>query len=179
MGPVTLRRTLTGSAGLALGLTLAACAPSVDVVEPTPTFSSEAEAFAAAERTYLEYVDALNQVDLSDPETFEAVYAWTTGELNSADRTGLSTYHADRVTVSGESVVASMEGVEAFGEVKLAVCLDVSAVMLTDANGASLVESDRTGTQQLVVSLTRDPDSPTGLLIEGIGPRDKGPTCES
>ncbi len=53
---------------------------------PAPLFSSEAEAFAAAEATYRAYVDALNQVDLSDPETFEAVYAWTTGDANATDR---------------------------------------------------------------------------------------------
>ena len=51
--------------------------------EPTPLFSSEEEAFAAAEETYRSYVDALNQVDLSDPETFEEVYAWTTGDANA------------------------------------------------------------------------------------------------
>ena len=53
--------------------------------EPTPLFSSEEEAFAAAEATYRAYVDALNQVDLSDPETFEEVYAWTTGDANADD----------------------------------------------------------------------------------------------
>ena len=51
-----------------------------------PAFATEEEAFAAAEETYREYVDALNQVDLSDPETFEAVYAWTTGDANAKER---------------------------------------------------------------------------------------------
>ncbi len=72
--------------------------------EPTPLFSSEEEAFAAAEETYRAYVDALNQVDLSDPETFEEVYAWTTGELNASDRKGLSD-HADGGIVGGDSNV--------------------------------------------------------------------------
>ena len=54
--------------------------------ESTPLFASEDEAFAAAEETYRQYVDALNQVDLSDPETFEDVYAWTTGEANAGAR---------------------------------------------------------------------------------------------
>ncbi len=74
-----------------LALVLAAavttgCAPTPEPTEPTPLFTSEDEAFAAAEETYRAYVDALNQVDLSDPATFEDVYAWTTGDANANER---------------------------------------------------------------------------------------------
>ena len=71
---------------LALGMTTA-CQPEPAPSPSGPVFANEEEAFAAAEETYRAYVDALNQVDLSDPETFEAVYAWTTGDFN-ADETG-------------------------------------------------------------------------------------------
>lgn len=58
--------------------------------EPTPIalqsdLRNRGKAFAAAEG-YRAYVDVLNQVDLSDPATFEAVYAWTTGEANAGAR---------------------------------------------------------------------------------------------
>ena len=67
---------------LALGLTTG-CQPEPRRHPSAPAFANEEEAFAAAEETYRAYVDALNQVDLSDPETFEAVYAWTTGDANA------------------------------------------------------------------------------------------------
>ena len=62
------------------------CQPEPEPSPSAPAFATEEEAFAAAEETYREYVDALNQVDLSDPETFEAVYAWTTGDANANER---------------------------------------------------------------------------------------------
>ena len=71
-----------------------------------PLFTSEADAFAAAEETYRAYVDALNQVDLSDPETFEDVYAWTTGDANADARETFSQMHADGWTVQGDTVAA-------------------------------------------------------------------------
>ena len=81
--PVTSRRFVALAAlTLVTGL-LAGCVGDPGPVETTPGFASEEEAFAAAEETYRAYVDALNQVDLSDPETFEPVFAWTTGELNA------------------------------------------------------------------------------------------------
>ncbi len=87
---------------LALGMTTA-CQPEPAPSPSAPVFANEEEAFAAAEETYRAYVDALNQVDLSDPETFEAVYAWTTGEANASDarrRSARCTRTAG--TVSGE-----------------------------------------------------------------------------
>ena len=65
---------------------LVGCGTPTDPAEPTPVFTSEEQAFAAAEETYRAYVDALNQVDLSDPATFEPVFALTTGEANAVRR---------------------------------------------------------------------------------------------
>ena len=72
-----MRTRVTAAAlGALLMLTLAGCT-TPEPTDPTPTptsaFASEEEAFAAAEATYRAYVDALNEVDLSDPETFEPV----------------------------------------------------------------------------------------------------------
>ncbi|MBD3751678.1 MAG: hypothetical protein IE935_04375 [Micrococcales bacterium] len=160
---------------------LAGCGPSDPAPTPTPTgFASEEEAFAAAEATYRAYVDALNQVDLSDPSTFEEVYRWTTGDANAGDREGLSQYHADRVTVTGDSVILLAEPgrPDPAGPWTLAVCLDVSAVEVTDAEGNSLVDPDRAPVQTLTISL--EPAATTfGLAIESIGPREGEPRCES
>ena len=97
-------------AALAFGLTIIAGLGTGCQSEPAPSptapvFSSEEEAFAAAEQTYRAYVEALNQVDLSDPATFEAVYAWTTGAANAGARESFSTMHADGWVVVGDSVV--------------------------------------------------------------------------
>ena len=164
---------------LALGMTTA-CQPEPAPSPSGPVFANEEEAFAAAEETYRAYVDALNQVDLSDPETFEAVYAWTTGELNASDRKGLTNYHADGVTVSGDSVIVLLEP-ESFDSstdsVELAACLDVSAVEVSDKNGESVVDPDRIDVQTLAVSVVPGAASATGLLVTAIGPRESEPSC--
>lgn len=172
---------LIAVAGFGLAVALAGCAPTPTDIDPTPTFSSEAEAFAAAEATYREYVKALNAVDLSDPETFEDVYAWTTGDLNASDRRGLTRYHADGAEVSGQSQIQSTApGSDASREdIRLAVCLDVSAVRLVDESGASLVDIDRADVQSLTVSFVESETSPTHLVLDSVGPREGRPNCIS
>ena len=116
-------------------------------------------------------MDALNQVDLSDPETFEAVYGWTTGDANAGERRSLSTMHADGWTVTGETVVHSVELGAAETEpdaVQIAVCSDVSGVDVIDESGTSVVTADRPPMQASTVTLTGASQSPTGLLISAI-----------
>ncbi len=144
----------------------------------TPAFTSDAQAFAAAEQTYRNYVDALNHVDLSDPKTFEAVYAWTTGEQNSNDRRGLSTDHANRVTVTGGSaVLLGAPRPSPVSSPEIAVCLDVSAVQVTDSNGASMVDPNRVNIQSLTVVLEHSGKSPTGALVSIVKGREGDPKC--
>ncbi len=96
---------VTFALAMVIGMTTA-CQPEPEPSPSTPVFATEEEAFAAAEETYRAYVDALNQVDLSDPETFEPVYAWTTGDANANERETLSQMHADGWEVTGLTVVA-------------------------------------------------------------------------
>jgi len=157
----------------------AGCTPEP---EPTPTptgFANADEAFAAAEQTYRAYVDALNEVDLADPATFEPVYDWSTGDFNSEERRVFSEYHADKLTVSGESVVTLVEPVrwdEQEGLIEMAVCVDVSGVDLVDAAGISVVSPDRVDVQSTTVTLSRG-SSPTSLLIVDITGREGEPPC--
>lgn len=166
---------------LVLAASLTACAPPEPPADPAPTFSSEAEAFAAAEATYREYVKALNAVDLSDPDTFEGVYAWTTGELNAADRESLTGHHANGVQMQGDSVVALvlLESSMLPESVRLAVCLDVSTFGLADEAGNTLTPAERDDVLALRVNLTQSESSPTGLLVNAIAPRKGAPECES
>ncbi|MGR6741927.1 hypothetical protein ACU6RU_07830 [Microbacterium sp. F1-18] len=116
---------------------------------PSPT-DSAAAAYAAAEATYRAYVDALNAVDLSDPTTFEPVYALTTGEVQEADRRNLTRYNTENVAMSGASVITSVDYDDMDGS--LHACLDVSSVDLTAADGTSLVDPQRRAIQSLVIS---------------------------
>ncbi|WP_157549432.1 hypothetical protein [Microbacterium sp. Leaf288] len=166
-----------------LVLGLAGCTQP-EPAEPTPTtaFSSDEEAFAAAEETYRAYVDALNQVDLSDPETFEAVYGWTTGEANAGARKTFSQMHADGWAVDGPTTVALLLPTEvqpSRNEVALDVCLDVSAVTVVDSQGASVVADDRRDIQSMRITVEQAKSSPTGFLIALIDGRTDGPECAS
>ena len=171
---------LTGAGLLALALLLGGCTPE-PAPEPTPTppFASEEEAFAAAEATYRAYVDALNQVDLSDPETFEPVFGWTTGEANAGERKSLSQMHADGWSVSGRTSVVGARLADFSpkdGEVELAVCADVSGVDVRDSNGISVVSPDRPDLQASFVTFVSSDQTGTGLVIASIGGSDQ--ECE-
>lgn len=149
--------------------TLTGCGPAAPTPTPTPTgFASEEEAFAAAEATYRAYVDALNQVDLSDPTTFEEVYRWTTGDANAAERESLSSMHADGWVVSGESDVTAFypEAWGSDGAVKAIACVEVSEVSLVDKTGTSVVPSDRPPSYALELVFVTAGNSPTGLVID-------------
>ncbi|MGL4255352.1 MAG: hypothetical protein ACRCSL_03395 [Microbacterium sp.] len=178
---MTSRTTHLTAVGMALALALTGCGPGPDI-DPTPTFSSEAEAFAAAKATYRAYVDALNEVDLSDPETFDAAYAWTAGEANAGLRELFSQMHADGWVVEGESVlllVAPLDGKDTEADATLAACLDVSDVTVVDENGRSVVEPDRRDIQSLTVTIVRSESSPTKLLVSSISGREGEPSCDA
>ena len=164
------------AASVLLALVVAVATGCQPEPEPSPT----APAFAT-EETYRAYVDALNQVDLSDPETFEAVYEWTTGDANAEARATLSEMHADGWSVSGASIPAVVEprslGGSRLSEVNVAVCLDVSGVQLVDANGQSVVTADRPDLQSMLVSMEASPSTETGWAIEAFQGRDGEPRC--
>ncbi|MDJ1115180.1 hypothetical protein [Microbacterium dauci] len=162
---------------IALSALLAGCAPS-PAPTPTPTgFASEEEAFAAAEATYRAYVDALNEVDLADPATFEPVYALTSGELNDLDRKSFSEMHASGTLVSGRTEVLSIEGSQVSDDsITLDVCTDVSDVHVVDADGNSLVSDDRKDLQSTRVSVAQVDEL---LALTKIEPRAEDEPCAS
>lgn len=162
-------RLASALAALALAICLAGCAPDT-APAPTPTgFASEEEAFAAAEETYRAYVDALNRVDLSDPATFEDVYAWTTGDSNSNERKSLTQMHADGWRVAGQTRTLGFHGATALGSdtqlVVAVVCSDVSSISLIDADGVSVVDEDRRDHYALEVTFSGTTQTRTGLAI--------------
>lgn len=152
--------------GTAVLLALSGCTtPEPATPTPTAAFSTEEEAFAAAEETYRAYVDALNQVDLSDPETFEGVYEWTTGEANADERKTLTRMHADGWMVSGETEITTFF-FDSYNDrtVQGLVCTDVTGVTVTDSAGTSVVSTERPDAYALSVAFAES-STATGLAI--------------
>lgn len=139
---------------LTLG-TLTGCASEPEpAASATPAFASEAEAFAAAEEVYRAYNEALNNIDPSDPATFEPLYELSSGEFEEHDRKNFSVMHAEGHTISGDAVVTLFEGQTStplMKEVTALVCLDVSAVRIQDAAGESLVNPNRPNVYPLAI----------------------------
>lgn len=147
--------SIAATIGLFVTLGLAGCTTPSPGPTPTPTgFATEAEAFAAAEATYRAYVDALNQVDLSDPATFEPVYELTAGELNASERESYSQLHAQGSTISGKITYSNAELLNRSDNVAtIAVCLDVSEVDVLDSTGSSIVPESRPDVQSVAVDV--------------------------
>lgn len=154
-----MRRTILAGAATALAVALTtACTPD-PAPSPTPTgFASEEDAFAAAEATYRAYVDALNDVDLADPATFEPVYDKLSGNALSDSKRTLSRLHADGYTRTGETLVGQEQLASAelsSGRVTLSLCLDVTDVDVLDETGSSVVSPDRVDVQPLDVTFIK------------------------
>lgn len=168
------------TAAIVLSAALVGCTPQ-SAPTPTPSastgFSSDAEAFAAAEATYRAYVDAANAIDLSQPETFENMYSTLTGTALESARSSLTKMHEAGWRVDGQSVVTFVLPKRAGdGSVMLLVCLDVSSVMLVDSHGASQV-GERPTEQSLQVAVA--PTQNGAWRIESFAGRTGDPQCGS
>lgn len=176
-----VRRRHAVAAVLAVALLTTGCGSpaSSPTAEPTATApsptDSDTAAFAAAEATYRAYVDALNAVDLSDPTTFEPVYALTTGEMRDETTATFSEMRDQGWRVEGESTVRSLSLSGATPEtVELSVCLDVHEVLVRDSAGSPVTSNERSPVQTLTITVALD--SGRGL-VHRIAPRDNGPAC--
>lgn len=165
----------------ALALTagaLAACTPTPEP-SPTPTalFSSDEEAFAAAEETYRAYTEAANSTDLADAATFEPVFEWLTGTALSAERESLSLYHAEGLSRVGTTTFDTFEPVS-FGSdaVVVQLCVDVSDVDLQNADGKSVIPPDRAPRSGRKVTFVPG-DTSTSLLIASNHKPNEGFSC--
>ena len=165
---------------LSLGM-LAACTPA-PVPEPEPTetalFASDEEAYEAAEETYRAYTDALNDVDTSEPASFEPILDYTSGDFGARERENLSTMHAEGFVLSGTAAIQDFDGREVSAdrsEVTARICIDVSGVDVTDADGQSIVSPDRPDVQSAVVTFIAS----GGRLTIAHATDEDPSTCES
>lgn len=159
----------------AVAVMLAGCAPT-PTPTPTPTaaFASEEEAFAAAEETYRAYTDAVNQVDFSDPSTFDGVYVHLSSSSAASTRKVFSEFHAAKVRTVGLTQYDSFAGIAVdltSGTITAGVCVDVSQVDVVDESGISIVSPDRPTRQPMLIAFERTRDA-GGLTIASQNPAD-------
>lgn len=157
---------------------LAACTPTP---EPTPTrtalFSSDEEAYAAAEETYAAYTEAVNGTELSDPATFDPVFTWLTGTALPAEKESLSLYHAEKLTRTGISTYDTFTPISFDDDsVTVNLCVDVLEVDLLNEAGESVIPDAREARSGRKVTFVSGP-TPTGLQIQSNHKPDPDFTC--
>jgi len=161
----------TAAAAAALGLTLltaglASCAdpggpPLVPPPAPssTPVFASDEEALAAAEEAYARYLEVSNSVGAGgwvDTDPLASVERGAALEDDLATAKGFRERDLRQVgetmfdTVTLQSYSAESHETTA---ITVYLCLDVADVDLVDADGASVVGSDRPDRQAVEVDI--------------------------
>ena len=146
--------------------------------EPTPTptavFSSEEEAFAAAEETYRAYVSAENvrrddALSEPDPQSF------LVGEALERDIAAQREFESLGIRIAGPSVITSVRRISAdphSGDVALEACYDSSAAHVLNEAGDDVTTPDRDPTVMVNVQLVHVEHT---LLIMSMSPVDGDP----
>lgn len=167
------RRARVALVAMAVGgaMALGGCAPTpAPAPTPTPLFASEEEAFAAAEATYRAYIDAASSLEITNPDSFQAVAEVTTGTVQSDERKSFSEMRAAGAVQNGNVTVVWFRGLEAStnGFVRAQICEDVSRITVVDASGASLVSPTRP--PRIAIEFTTVPAPKQSLLIATTTP---------
>ena len=144
-----------------LVLGLAGCTQP-EPAEPTPTtaFSSDEEAFAAAEKTYRAYVDAVNarrDDSAAIPEPTDFLIA----DALEAEIDTERLMSAEGLSIEGETLITGARGVswnDQSGELVLIVCVDSSGTIVRDSSGADVTPSSRPVMYALSVRFDRAAD---------------------
>lgn len=163
ISPTAFRLLATLAVGVSM---LSGCTPTAEPTPtPSPAFSSEEEAFAAAEATYRAYVEASNATDLSDPASFEGLFAWLRDEALTSARKNFSRFHAEGWKRAGDTSFDRFTPLSFDGEsATVLLCVDASAVTLWDGSG-NVVSSGRPDRQPVEVQLVAVPTTSTGLAV--------------
>lgn len=134
---------------VALGVgALAGCTTEPEPA-PTPTaaFANEEEAFAAAEKVYRAYNDALNKSRITN-NTDTNPRSYLTGPALESDLEATRYFQERGLEIIGEGEVAGFDGTAARlasdgVEVTAKVCLDVSGTQIVDTSGGNLTPQGR------------------------------------
>jgi hypothetical protein len=152
--------------GTALLLALAGCTtPEPATPTPTAAFSSEEEAFAAAEETYRAYVDATNSRRV-DPSAQPSPFDFLTGDALESDIDAETLQRQHGLQIVGPTFVVDVRGLDyasPTGSVRISVCIDVAQARVVDESGNDVTPDDRADRAMLDVGLVSAGDA---LLIE-------------
>ncbi|WP_396668426.1 hypothetical protein [Microbacterium sp. R86528] len=137
---------------------------------PTAVFSSDEEAFAAAEATYRAYVDALNAVASDDVDALDPANFLVGDALESHNQTERA-FDDAKLRVEGNTrIVWITAGADSPGDsMSILVCLDVSATRIVDADGADQTPVGREETvllQTTVVELDEVPAISKSVAVD-------------
>ncbi|MGZ0711014.1 hypothetical protein ACWPKO_22075 (plasmid) [Coraliomargarita sp. W4R53] len=143
---------------------LAGCS-SQPASAPTPTsaFASDEEAFAAAEKTYRAYVDALNARNDSAQSSPDPASFLIADALESHFET-VRAFEEAKISTTGSSQIVDVHQIDVGvnGTISLEVCLDVSATSIVDATDADQTPVDR---DERLLLLTEFVDLGSNLVI--------------
>ncbi|MFG6477031.1 hypothetical protein ACFXP7_11665 [Microbacterium sp. P06] len=140
---------------VAVAVSVSGCAAPPEPAEPTPTFATEEEAFAAAEETYRAYVDAVNarRAGDSDPPSPES---FLTGTALQDEITFARQLREQGRSIRGDNIVSEVKMLRAENNltgVLLWACIDLSETVVVDAAGANTTPADRVNRTAVEVSL--------------------------
>lgn len=140
-------RAVVTAALVAAAVGLAGCTPGpAPKPTPTPLFTSEADAFKAAEQVYRDYVDATN--DRNDGDKDAAPEAYMAGRALQDSLKATEARKAAGISLTGHFQVVDFQGGSsdlASGAVTIVanVCVDVSGTKLIDGAGADVTPTER------------------------------------
>jgi hypothetical protein len=128
-----------------LVLALAGCTTPAPEPTPTPGFSSEEEAFAAAEETYRAYVDAVN-ARRTDPDTLPEPTDFLVGDALEAEIDTEQLMSSEGLSITGETVITGAQREswdDRRGELTLIVCVDSSGTVVRNTSGVDVTPPSR------------------------------------
>lgn len=175
---MTSPRFVIGAVVIAAGAgAMSGCsAPPEPEPTPSPMFSSEEEAFAAAEEVYRAYLQAADRVQFDAPETFAGVLQFTTGTMASSERESLSLANAEGFEQRGETHLVYFHPIAEDPELSqlfARACIDLRETAILDSMGNSLVSPTRGDT--LALDLTFEQRSSRLLIAQAEAVED--PSC--
>lgn len=126
----------------------------------TPMFTSEADAFKAAEQVYRDYVDAANAAQNGDKSASPKKYL--AGTAFDEDVQSDRDFEAAGLRITGQSTVKSFEAKEYDGRsqaVDAVACLDVSGSRVVNGAGQDVTPANRAPFASIKVRLVPGRDS--------------------
>lgn len=127
---------------------------------PTATFSSEEEAFAAAEEVYRAYNEALNLHRSGDPTANPHEYL--AGGVLESELSTTRDLEAQGIRIEGDTRLLSFTGLSSdvdsrVPSIEAQVCLDISEARAIDSNDQDVTPPERKDTYGLIVTITGTP----------------------